>query len=184
MDEVVQALRAHHEGGHDLPAVSLLSGSGDHAGLDEVHDGDREHLGVDAEVALVAERHGHGRRDRPDAQLESGPVRDEVRDVLADPPLDVADPPVRCSYGGTSTSTARSMSSTWMKLSPRVRGIDRLNWTMTIFAARIAACIASTDVPSEQNPWRSGGGRVDEDRIERKRPRVESRGTSDRKTGT
>ena len=28
------------------------------------------------------------------------------------------------TYGGTSTSTARSMSSTWTKLSPRVRGIE------------------------------------------------------------
>ena len=49
------------------------------------------------------------------------------------------------------------MSSTWMKLSPSVRGIDRLSWTMTVVAARMAACIASTLVPSEQNPWASGG---------------------------
>ena len=28
---------------------------------------------------------------------------------------------------------------------------------MTVFAARIAACIASTLVPSEQNPCASGG---------------------------
>ena len=44
-----------------------------------------------------------------------------------------------------------------MKLSPSVRGIDRLNWTMTVVAARMAACIASTEVPSEQNPCASGG---------------------------
>jgi hypothetical protein len=44
-----------------------------------------------------------------------------------------------------------------MKLSPSVRGIPALNWATTVFAARIAACIASTDVPSEQNPWASGG---------------------------
>ena len=40
-----------------------------------------------------------------------------------------------------------------MKLSPRVRGIALLNCATTVFAARIAACIASTDVPSEQKPW-------------------------------
>ena len=28
---------------------------------------------------------------------------------------------------------------------------------MTVFACRIAACIASTEVPSEQKPWASGG---------------------------
>ena len=44
-----------------------------------------------------------------------------------------------------------------MKASPRVRGIDGLNCTMTVFAASTAACIASTDTPSEQNPWASGG---------------------------
>ena len=49
------------------------------------------------------------------------------------------------------------MSSTWMKLSPSVRGIAALSWTMTVVAARIAACIASTDAPSEQNPCASGG---------------------------
>ena len=49
------------------------------------------------------------------------------------------------------------MSSTWMKLSPSVRGTALLNCTTTVFAARIAACIASTLLPSEQKPWASGG---------------------------
>ena len=44
-----------------------------------------------------------------------------------------------------------------MKLSPSVRGIERLSWTTTVVAARMAACIASTLVPREQNPWASGG---------------------------
>ena len=44
-----------------------------------------------------------------------------------------------------------------MKLSPSDPGTARLNCTITVFAARIAACIASTLVPSEQNPCSSGG---------------------------
>ena len=61
---------------------------------------------------LSIEGDGRRGRDGADPELERGAVRNEVRDVLADPPLHVADAsPVRCSYGGTSTSTARSMSS-------------------------------------------------------------------------
>jgi hypothetical protein len=57
-----------------------------------------------------------------------------------------------CSYGGTSTSTAMSMSSTCTKLSPSVRGMDWLICAMTAVADRTAARVPSTDVPSEQNP--------------------------------
>ena len=71
-----------------------------------------------------------------------------------------------------------------MKLSPSVRGIDRLSWTMTVFAARTAACIASTLVPSEQNPWRSGGVALTKTASSGSAPLSNSRGTSDRKTGT
>ena len=74
-----------------LPAVALLAGTGDDARLDEVDDRVREHLGVDAEVALVAEGQRHGRRDGADPELERRAVGHELRDVLADPPLDVAD---------------------------------------------------------------------------------------------
>ena len=74
-----------------LPAVALLARAGDDAGLDEIDDRVGEHLGVDAEVALVAERERGGGRDAADAQLERGAVGDELGDVLADPPLDVAE---------------------------------------------------------------------------------------------
>ena len=89
-----------------------------------------------------------------------------------------------CSYGGTSTSTPRSMSSTWTKLSPRVRGIDRLSWTTTVRAARIAACIASTLVPSEQNPCGSGVVALTNTTSSGSSPLSNSLGTSDRNTGT
>ena len=119
-------------------------------------------------------------------ELERRPVRHELGDVArrSGARRRRSTGPA-CSYGGTSTSTARSMSSTWMKLSPSVRGIDRLSWTMTVFAARIAACIASTDVPSEQKPCASGGVALTKHGVERQRAASSnSRGTSDRKTGT
>ena len=70
-----------------------------------------------------------------------------------------------------------------MKLSPRVRGIAVLNWTMTCFAARMAECIASTDVPSEQNPCASGGVALTKTASSGSRPESNSRGTSDRNVG-
>ena len=57
-----------------------------------------------------------------------------------------------CSKIGSSTSQARSISDTWMNDSPSVRGMRGLNWTMTVFAAVIAARIASTETPREQKP--------------------------------
>ena len=93
MDEVVEALRAHDEGGHDLAAVALLARPGDDAGLDQIDHRVREHLGVDPEIAFVAEREGRCRRDRADAELERGAVGDEIGDELADLPLDCADLP-------------------------------------------------------------------------------------------
>ena len=141
-----------------LPAVALLGGAGDHAGLDEVDDGVGEHLGVDPEVVLVRSARGPSRpgwrRCRAGASRRPARGRRRGRRSAARRRRSTG---TACSYGGTSTSTPRSMSSTWTKLSPSVRGIDRLSWTMTVFAARIAACIASTLVPSEQNPWASGG---------------------------
>ena len=71
-----------------------------------------------------------------------------------------------------------------MKLSPSVRGIAALNWTMTVRAARIAACIASTEVPSEQKPCASGGVALTNTASSGSRPLSNRRGTSDRKVGT
>ena len=71
-----------------------------------------------------------------------------------------------------------------MKLSPSVRGIARLSWAMTVFAARIAACIASTDVPSEQNPCASGGVALTRTASSGSSAGLEQRGDVDRNTGT
>ena len=74
-----------------LPRLRSLRGAGDDAGLDEVDDRVGEHLGVDAEVALVAQGERGRRRDGADPELERRAVGDEVGHELADPPLDVAD---------------------------------------------------------------------------------------------
>jgi hypothetical protein len=46
---------------------------------------------MDPKVALVAEGEGRSCRDGADPELERCSVGHEVRDVLADPTLDVAD---------------------------------------------------------------------------------------------
>ena len=110
----------------------------------------------------------------PIPSWSGGAVGHEVGDELADPALHVAELwPIPCSYGGTSTSTARSMSSTWMKLSPSVRGIARLSWTMTVFG-RADRGVHRLDRDAEgAEAVGIGWRRIDEDRIERERPRVE-----------
>ena len=60
-----------------------------------------------------------------------------------------------------------------MKLSPSVRGIALLNWATTVFAARIAACIASTDRPERAEPVGVGRRHVDEDGVEREQAALE-----------
>ena len=71
-----------------------------------------------------------------------------------------------------------------MNDSPSVRGIRALSWTITVFATRIAACIASTDVPSEQNPCASGGLALTSTASSGSSPARNSWGMSDRNTGT
>ena len=111
VDEVVQALRAHHERGHDLAAVALLARPGDHAGLDEVDDRVGEHLGVDAQVAACrAGRAPSAAGIAPIPSWSVAPSGHELGDVLADPPLDVADrADRRARRAGRRTSTARSI---------------------------------------------------------------------------
>ena len=90
-DEVVEALGAHHEGGHDLAPVAFLATAVDDALLDEIDDDVGEHLGVDAEVALVGERLADGGGNAADAHLDRGPVGDQVGHELADARFDLAE---------------------------------------------------------------------------------------------
>ena len=71
-----------------LPGSRRLAGPGDHAALDEVDEPVGQELGVDAEVAVVAQAGEQGVRDRPDAGLDGGPVRDPLGDVGGDPLVD------------------------------------------------------------------------------------------------
>jgi len=88
----------------------------------------------------------------------------------------------RTSISGSSTGARWSIASTWMKLSPRVRGICGFTCAITVLAASAAGFAQSTEIPRLQNPALSGGdtwimatssGSVV----------VNSPGASDRKTG-
>ena len=126
------------------------------------------------------------RRDRADAELERRAVRDEIGDVLADPALDVADRAgCACSYGGyvdldrevdvvdVDEALAERPRHRPVELDDdRLRGADR----------RVHRLDA--DVPSEQNPWASGGVALTNTASSGSAPDSKRRGTSDRKTGT
>ena len=157
-----------------LPRLRSLRGAGDDARLDEVDDGVREHLGVDPEVALVAEgqrrRPPGWRRSRAGASRRPGRGRRRARRSGARRRRSTGR---RAAYGGTSTST-REVDVVDVDEAvaerPRHRPVelddDRLR-------RRIAACIASTRRAERAEPVGVGRRGVDEDDIERQGARLE-----------
>ncbi len=89
------------------------------------------------------------------------------------------------SVSMTSSSWAMSMSIplTWMKLSPKVRGIRSLTWAMTYRALAAADLTMSTETPSEQSPCASGGVTAISATSMGTRPDSNWRGISERKIG-
>jgi phosphoserine phosphatase len=70
-----------------------LPPSGDDARLDEPDEAIAEHLGVDAEVAPVAETRQHRTGDVADPHLDGRAVLHQVGDVAADAPGDLGSLP-------------------------------------------------------------------------------------------
>ena len=127
-DPLVELAAAHDEGGHDLARQQRLPPPGDHAGLREAHHAVGEHLGVDAEVVAVAERREHRVRDRADADLERGAVRDQRWRRAGRSPRPTSSSGSGGSSGsGASTGTRCAMRSTWTNESPSVRGMLRVD---------------------------------------------------------
>ena len=82
--KVIELTCAHHKTGNDAARVLYLQAAVDHALLDERNNTIREHLRVNAEVLVIAERREHGVRYGTDAHLYRRSVVDDRRDVLAD----------------------------------------------------------------------------------------------------
>ena len=112
-------------------------------------------------------------RDRADAHLERRPVGDQVRDVLADPALDLADRRVGVLVGRHVDLDAEVDLGDVDEAVAEGPGHRRLSWAMTVLPQRTAASIASTDVPSEQKPCSSGGVTLMKHGVERQHARVE-----------
>ena len=82
---------------------------------------------------------------------------DEGDDVAGDGSLDVGGR-FTCRVGsGSVCSTIAFTRLTWMKESPRIRGIFSLTWTITILAIWQAAFEARVSTPKLRNPCSSGG---------------------------
>jgi hypothetical protein len=88
----------------DAPGVHLLSRVRDDAGLHEVHEPVREHLGVHAQVVVPAEARQHRVRDAADAHLQRRAVGDERRHLLADAHLHVAEHRARGARAAAGSS--------------------------------------------------------------------------------
>ena len=160
-----------------LPRLRALRLAGDDALLDQVDHRVGEHLRVDPEVALGrpgtrpsppgsprspaggSPRRGRGPRCSAPIRRSTSPMagRGDLRQGRR-PPRRRG----RCRRRGRRSRRGCAASA-------------RLSWTITGARPRIAACIASTDVPSEQKPWASGGRGADEDGVERQRAGQEQR---------
>ena len=88
VDEVIDLLGAHEEGGYHLAAVDALLGSVDYAFPDEGQDAVGEHLGVDTEVLVVTELGQYGVGNGADTHLQGGSVLDQGGAVASDGCLD------------------------------------------------------------------------------------------------
>ena len=84
--------------------AQLLVGPGHHAALDEVHDPVGEQLGVDADVAVVAQKGEHRGGHAADAHLQRGAVGDALDDQRRDRLVALV------GYGGGTSTSARSAS--------------------------------------------------------------------------
>ena len=60
VDEIVDFLRAHHEGGNDFALVELLIVARDDSFLNKRQNAVGEHLGMDANVFVVVEARKDG----------------------------------------------------------------------------------------------------------------------------
>ena len=92
--------------------------------------------------------------------------------------------PGTCSCSGRSVAMKASSRSTGTTVLPCVRGIRALISAMSSVAVSAAARAASTEVPSVQKPWRSGGESCSSAASSVTWPDRKSPGMSDRKIGT
>ena len=84
VDIIIDPLRAEGKGRDGNAAVDLLAAVVHRAAGDQLDHRVGEHLGVDAEIVLFLQRHAGRVRDRADAQLDAGAVRDQLGDIAAD----------------------------------------------------------------------------------------------------
>ena len=123
---------------------------------------------------------------RADAHLQRRAVLDQLGDELADGGLDLGlrrgRVLVQRAVGVRDSASIRLNGTTTL---PCVRGIWSLISAMISVAdVRRGAVAASTDVPSVQNPWRSGGDSCSNATSSWTCPERKSPGMSERKIGT
>ena len=92
VNEIEELAGAEHEAGDHLVRVNGLALVVHHAELDQVDNLVREHLAVDAQVLVAAQREEHRFGNPADAGLKRGAIGNELRDVRGDGMMDRRDP--------------------------------------------------------------------------------------------
>ena len=104
----------------------------DDAGLDEVDDAVGAHLGLDAEVALVAQALQHCLGDAADAGLQRGAIGISEATFRATRRCVSVHGSAWSSSNGRDVSTTAERRLTWIKVSPCVRGIRWFTSAITV----------------------------------------------------
>src|SRR5262249_2305722 len=78
IDEIVETPRAHGPAGDDAARPVRLAGARDDALVDQVDEGLRDHVGVDAEMAPVPQVAEHGVGHAPEPDLDGRAVADDA----------------------------------------------------------------------------------------------------------
>ena len=91
VDEAIQAFAAERKRGHNFVRHHHLFLTRNDTGFDQRDEAVGEHLGVDAEPAVVAKLFQNSVGDGADAHLQGGPIVDETSHMAADGTLDICE---------------------------------------------------------------------------------------------
>ena len=135
VDKIEELLGAQNKTQNNFPAMDRLHAAVDDSRFDQRDGAIAEHLCVDAKILVIRQFQQHRIGNRADPQLQSGAFFHQAGDILADRMVNFCDR-ARASVRTTGEILPPRHPDhlTWMKLSPKVRGIWSLTWARTNFA--------------------------------------------------
>lgn len=164
---------------HRAAGVHRLVLVRDRAALEQVDEAVGEHLGVHAQVALLAQARHHGVGDAADAHLQAGAVLHQAGDEFADARLDLGLGlrRVRRAAAGSVRANADTRANGTTEL-PCVRG---MHWLTS--HRRSGVTSATARAASSRGPQRAQPVRVRRRQLQQRRVETDAAGLEERDLG-